>query len=327
MRSLVWMLVAVAPIAMAACATSDAAHDQMDDGTGTDGKTDTGGDDPDDPGSEEDEGCGLGAHTCGQACSADTTNTPDVGCMYGCGEACPGTTNGAATCSSTGVCELRCNTGYTEMNGQCVQFSCAAVKYACGNYVDDAGTTFACGTCYGSTTCGSDHTCNVAADAHESNNTRTSAVDLGSFNDFDNKERTIENLTVHETTDYDYFKFRVVDGFDGNNPDVRVSLRRTATSLGWLASSHELSVWFKCDSGDDGVEVTCGEWYTESATNTISDATMGKGCTVSGTYVPFAEFEANCSGTNDSGTAYVRAKKKTGLFPRGDKYDLFISVK
>jgi hypothetical protein len=322
MRCLVWLVVAVAPIAMSACATSDGGYGDTE---GAGGKSDSGGDDPDDPGSEETVGCGIGSHTCGASCAQDTTNTPEVGCMYGCGEACPGTANGAATCSATGVCELTCNSGYTEINGQCVMFSCAKVEYACGNYINDDGTTFSCGACFGSTVCGTDHKCAVAADGLETNNTRDSATDLGSFNDADNKERTVGNLTIHETTDYDYFKFRVVDGFDGNNPDVRVDLHRP-TTLGWLESSHELSVWFKCDSGGDS-SVTCGEWYTDTGTNTLNDATMGKGCSVNARYVPYAQFEANCSGTNDSGTAYVRVRKGATFLPRGDKYELFVSVK
>jgi hypothetical protein len=219
-----------------------------------------GADDPEE--SAEDATCAVGTHTCGTACVGDQQNEPAVGCKFGCGQACPEPENGSATCTDSSVCDITCDPGYSEVNGSCVAFSCSNVGYTCGDFTDDAGTTFSCGSCFGSTTCNSNHTCNVASDSYEPNDSQSAAKDLGSFNDADNATRTVERLTIDESSDYDWFKFRVADGFDFNNPDVYVSLSHRGTSLGWLDSSHELTVWFKCDSGDDGTNVDCGEWYT-----------------------------------------------------------------
>lgn len=307
--------------AVSACANA-AEPDPIAPDAGMTGQGGGGADDPEEQ--SEDKTCAAGTHTCGTACVADQANSPDVGCTFGCGEACPAPANGSATCSAGSVCEIECNPGYSQENGACVAFSCSSVGYSCGNYTDDAGTTFSCGTCFGSTTCGSDHECNVAADSFEPNNSSSTAKDLGSFNDADNASRWVERLTIDDTSDYDWFKFRVVDGFDFNNPDVRVSLGNRGTQLGWLASSHDLTVWFKCDGSDEGTNMDCGEWYTTEKTNNASGA-LGKGCQTYGTYVVWAEFEPNCSGTNESGTVYVRVKKN--FAPRGDSYDLYVEAK
>ena len=316
------IVLALVVMAAAACANAGQEAEEIGPDAGMSGQGGGGADDPEE--SAEDATCAPGTHTCGTACVGDQANTPEVGCKFGCGQACPVPENGSATCTAGSVCDITCDAGYSEINGECVAFSCGNVGYVCGDYTDDAGTTFSCGACYGSTTCGSDHKCNIASDSFEPNDSSTSAKDLGSFNDADNASRWVEKLTIDESTDSDWFKFRVVDGFDFNNPDVRVSLSHRGTSLGWLSSSHEITVWFKCDGSDEGTNMDCGEWYTTEKTNNANGA-LGKGCTTYGTYVVWGEFEPNCSGTNESGTAYVRVRKL--LAPRGDTYDLYVESK
>ena len=311
-------------VLIAGCATSTPDIDDTEptepSGSGA-GDSPTG--DPDED--EEDATCGFDTHTCGTSCVPDTENTPELGCMYGCGTPCPGAENGTATCTASGACDITCDGGYAKVGGECQAFSCTDVGYACGDYYDADGTMFSCGTCSDGVSCGFDNTCDVPADGMEANDTEAAASYLGDFNDADNVERWFERLSIHDEADVDWFTFRVKDGFDSNNPDVSVSLTKRGTDLGWLESWHELTVWFKCDSADEGTTVKCGEWYTEMESNNANSSTLGKGCTVDARYVVWARFEPKCSGTDESGTAYVRVRKRYP--PRGDLYDLRVVAK
>ena len=276
-------------------------------------------DEQDEPDPQAD--CGPGTHVCGSTCMADNTNSVSVGCRFGCGQPCAAGANGTPTCTALGTCGLDCNPGYSNLNGECVVIGCSDLGYICGNAIDDDGGSISCGTCLGSATCAVDHTCNVPPDAWEPNQTQQAADDLGSFNDYDDATRTVAALTVGNAMDVDWFKFRVIDGFDANNPDVRVAL---SLQGGSLAANHELTVWFKCDVGD-ATSVSCGEASATHSTNNNVDATLGNGCAVNAKNVVWAEFEPNCSGTDDSGIAYVRVRKLSPA--RGDAYDLYVEAK
>lgn len=279
--------------------------------------------DPDDrDASNPEAGCAAGTHVCGDTCMADNTNEVAVGCRYGCGQPCPEGAHGSASCTALGTCGLACDPGYTNLNGECLVLSCSDLGYLCGDAFDDAGNAFSCGACLGAATCTSNHVCDVPGDAWEPNQTQPAARDLGALNDADNLGRTVAALTIDEAMDEDWFKFRVIDGFDANNPDVHVGL---SLDSGSLVSNHELTVWFKCDTGDAGTAISCGEAATPYATNNSGDPALGNGCKVNAKNIVWAEFEASCSGTDESGTVYVRIRKLSP--PRGDAYDLYIEAK
>jgi len=281
--------------------------------------------DPDEPDDPDLTNCGPttnpGTHVCGTTCATDNVNTVELGCRFGCGEPCAGGANGTATCTAVGTCGLECNPGYANVNGECVVLSCSDVGYVCGDLQDGHGGSVSCGTCFGSATCAADHTCSVPADAMEPDDTREAAKDLGSFNDYDDANRTVSALTVGDANDEDWYRFRVFDGFDAGNPDVRVTL---SLGNGALATNHELTVWFKCDSGD-ATSISCGEGSATHSTNNSGDATLGNGCAVNAKNVVWAGFTPNCSGTDDSGVAFVRVRKLAEA--RGDTYDLYVEAK
>jgi len=92
-----------------------------------------------------------------------------------------------------------------------------------------------------------------------------------------------------------------------------------------LAANHELTVWFRCDSGDAGTQISCGEAGTAYATNNSGDATLGTGCAINAKNIVWAEFTASCNGTDDNGTVYARVRKLAA--PRGDNYDIYVEAR
>lgn len=275
------------------------------------------------PGSSQ---CEDGYHACGQTCLADsaTNDKPQLGCALGCGQPCPTPDNGVAICTDDGICGFECNDGFARVGSNCIASVCDSVSYGCGTYVDDEGTSFNCGTCANDATCGSNHQCLVPADAQEPNNGASMARNLGTFNDYDDPEKWVENLSIHTPTDEDWFTFKIEDGWDGGNPDITVQLTERTDSLGWLESPHEITVWWKCDSGDAGSKVTCGEWYTTESENTLNDNVLGKGCKAETEFLPWGDISTSCNGLTDSGTVTVRVRRTSP--PLGDGYDLFVSV-
>ncbi|HVK83032.1 MAG TPA: hypothetical protein VM513_02945 [Kofleriaceae bacterium] len=274
------------------------------------------------------EQCEDGYHACGQTCLADsaTNDKPELGCALGCGQPCPTPANGVAICTDDGICGFECEAGFARLGSQCVASVCDSVGYGCGTYTDDDGTSFSCGTCAGGSSCGTNHQCTVAPDAKEPNDTAAQAKYLGSYSDYDELTTWTENLNIHSTTDEDWFKLDVVDAWDGGAPRVKVELARRDATNAWLASPHELTIWWKCKStdGDDGTSVNCGEWYTPGPSNNVSDPVMGKGCKINATQIPWAHFTAACKGWDESGSVTVRVRRLSA--PLGDDYDVFVRV-
>jgi hypothetical protein len=270
------------------------------------------------PGAAE---CSEDHHACGTACLLHKPNIPSVGCTFGCGAPCPTPPSGIATCTSGGTCDFTCPAHLAKVDGQCVAAICDERDFACGTTVDDAGTTFACGTCAASDCV--DHQCTVAPDAREDNNTPARATLLGDFDDAADRTLALDDLSIHGG-DEDWFRFHITDGFDAGNPDGSIELVDRTRDLGWLSSSHELTVWFKCDTGNVASTVRCGEWFTEQARNTLTDPLLGVGCTSDGTYVVWSEIWPSCQGIEDSGIVTFRVRKRTP--PRGDHYDVRVAV-
>lgn len=292
-------------------------------------------DQAEDEGIEEDETppgpasneCKAAEHACETECVANRDNDPSVGCSMGCGGACAAPENGTATCDSAGVCGFSCNAGFARVGDQCVSGVCETVGYSCGSY-DDGQSTFNCGTCLDNATCGIDHVCARPRDALESNDSLATPTQLGDLKDSDDALVEIGGLAIDSEQDVDWFRFHVTDGFDGGNPDAHVTLSHHFTSsgfsLGWLSDRHELTVWFKCDGGDNGSSVECGEWYSTLDTDSLRDPELGIGCKVDATYLVWAHVSASCATTSDNGTVTVRVQKN--YVPMGDTYDLEVLV-
>jgi hypothetical protein len=271
--------------------------------------------------------CKADEHACETTCVPNRDNSPDVGCSLGCGGACPAPTNGVATCDASGVCGFTCEAGFARVGDQCVAGVCETMGYSCGTY-DDGQNTFPCGTCLDGATCSANHTCTRARDAKETNDTVSTATQLGDFNDYDDKEVELEALSIDSQQDVDWFRFHITDGFDAGNPDGHVTLSHVNVvngyDVGWLKEPHELTVWFKCDGADNGSSVECGEWYTTEDTDSLRDPALGVGCTVNATHLVWAHISASCSTTSDNGTVTVRVKRT--FVPMGDTYDLSVLV-
>ena len=245
-------------------------------------------------------------------------------CALGCGTPCGAPEGGVAACKTEGTCDFTCPAPYAKLDGSCVLAACEGAGYACGALTDDGGTQIACGSCFGTVGCGADHQCNIAPDAREPNNAIAQATNLGSFNDYDDATLWVDNLSVDDRLDTDFLKLQIVDGFDAGNPDATIQLATRGTQQGWLDSSHELTVWFKCNTADNGTRVRCGESATVMDENAFTDPNLGVGCRVTAQYVVWADIAASCTGTTDSGTATLRVRKSSA--PRGDTYDLYVGV-
>lgn len=309
-------IVAVSFALLAACASDPA---QEGAGSGSDQSS------PPIPGGSA--SCGMNEHACADSCVANQTNDPNVGCAMGCGGACTSPANGSSTCTESGTCGVTCNSGYSLVGEQCIADSCQQVGYSCGTYATSSDSVD-CGTCLDSAVCGADHTCQIARDAKEPNDTLSAATQLGDYNDADDREDTTRSLTIDSASDEDWFTFHVTDGLDFGNPDAYVDVSHSTLlgdwDVGWLESPHELTLWFKCDGADNGSTVECGEWYTTYDTNSLNDPELGVGCTIDATYVIWAHVAASCATTSENGTVTVRVRKTD--VPMGDTYDLTVKV-
>lgn len=303
-------------ILLAACAAGEPAASGPDAGAGPDAAAP-----PRPPSATE---CAEDHHACGTTCVPQQPNDPSVGCAFGCGTPCPAPDGAVATCTAAGTCDLACPPGLAQVDGACVAAACEQRGYTCGTLVDDSGAQFACGSCTGAAACGPDHQCAIGPDAAEDNDSLAQAADLGDLDDADDPSLWRDDLSIDAAADEDWFRFHLTDGFDGGNPAASVELSDRTSALGWLASRHELTMWFACDSADAGSVVRCGEWFTQAAQNTLVDPQLGIGCTVDATYVVWAELAPSCSGLTDSGTVTIRVRKRTP--PRGDLYDLRVAV-
>lgn len=271
--------------------------------------------------------CGMDEHACGTSCVANRPNDWSSGCSMGCGGACAVPAHGSPTCTTAGLCGIACDDGYSLVGDQCVAASCEQAGYSCGTYDGGEGSVD-CGSCLGTATCGVDHQCQIARDSKEANDTLGAATNLGDYNDYDDRKDTFGALSIDSAHDEDWFTFHVTDGFDAGNPDAYVQLSHShvisGTDVGWLDSDHELTVWFKCDGADNGSSVTCGEWYSDLATDTLHDPVLGVGCTVNAQYSIWAHVSASCATTSDNGVVTVRVRKTQ--VPMGDTYDLGVDV-
>jgi hypothetical protein len=318
---------------LTACATST--QEPADNGSGTPGTgSNTGSGSGSGDGSDSTPLPGGGVqcnpsyeHACGPQCAPNQENNVDVGCAMGCGDACKSPLHGHPVCTDAGVCAVACDTGYSLSGDQCVAEGCSQVGYSCGT-LETASGSVDCGTCMDGATCGGSHQCQIARDGKEVNDSLALATQLGEYNDAANQQAVIHGLSIDSTSDVDWFRFHITDGFDGGNPDGYITLSHnhviSGSDVGWLSSRHQLTVWFKCDGDDNGSSVECGEWYSTTDTDSLHDPSLGVGCTVDATYLVWAHVSASCKSLSDNGTVVFRVRKTN--IPMGDTYDLTTKV-
>jgi len=135
----------------AAVAVDDAGDGEGDDATGTDDAP--AGPDATDASEEAEAGCASTAPTlCGSTCVDEQT---DVDNCHGCGNACPGVSNGQPACVS-GACTFTCSSGYSPCGGACVTLTTTANCGACGNACSGgtpvclgSGSSYSCSGTFG----------------------------------------------------------------------------------------------------------------------------------------------------------------------------------
>jgi hypothetical protein len=295
-----WLLV-LSPLLAFGCAEGGGPGDggRLDGGGGTDAPP---GDAPRTDGGRPDGGtvsCPTGQHACGTGCIADLANDPTNGCRLGCGEACVAPTMGTPSCTAGGTCDFTCPSPFRRMGDGCVcmPMTCTDLGFECGSPDDGCGTPLDCGGC-GAGTCVMGR-CGCAADMHEPNDGNSTATPHpGSYDDADDPDVTITDYNLDAMDDSDWIRFTVVDGFDGGNPRMTVTLDNVP-----VGADYDLAAYFVCDSGGDSSSCNLG---------TVDDF-LGRGCAdrSMGTGISRVEIASECSGIDENGVLYVRVTPRS----------------
>ncbi len=144
-----------------------------------------------------------------------------------------------------------------------------------------------CGTCL-------EGACSCTPDANEPNDTASTPHSLGTYNDADDDEMSFTDSSVHSMADGDWFSFNVVDGLDGGDPRITVTLDSIPTG-----SNYDMELFFACGPGGDSSTVDDCTAYTDGAGH--------NGCASrnSGVTREIATIIAHCSSTDEDGVALV----------------------
>ncbi|MBX3227740.1 MAG: hypothetical protein KIT84_15395 [Labilithrix sp.] len=213
------------------------------------------------------------------------------------GKACLGITCedvGGACGDHDDGCGNKFNCGACEEPGSiCTPTTCERLGKTCGVHANGCGGTVSCGTC--PTTC--------ATDEREPNNSYRDATSLGAGNDWDGYDRTIAKLEASDG-DEDWFSLYVADRGLNGNPTI------TATSTD---RKLEVAIFHVCDSLPN---------YSYCNGSGTVESSPGRGCISTGT----VSLNTDCSGTDESGTTYVRVRKSASD-GTCHSYDLTVSVK
>lgn len=244
--------------------------------------------------------CGAGQHSCGGGCIDDLPNEPANGCRMGCGEACPAPTSGAVTCSAAGACDFTCTPPFRRQGDDCVcaPVTCEDMGATCGAPDDGCGTPLDCGGCGGGA-CVDGH-CACTPDPREPGNDSSSlAPNLGSFADADDPPDAVHtDMNIDEASDVDWVRFSIEDATDfpfGSNPSLTVTLSQVPAG-----STYALTAFYVCNGSGDATSCAQG----------TSNNEIGRGCATSvvGGATGQVQLETECSGTDESGTLYVRVR-------------------
>lgn len=244
--------------------------------------------------------CDAGQHACGGGCIDDLPNDPSNGCRLGCGEPCPAPASGTVSCSGAGACDFTCTPPFRREGDACVCVprTCATMGAMCGAPDDGCGTPLDCGSCAGDGVC-IDGRCACMPDAREPNDSNTVAPNLGSFDDAaDPPDAVFADMNIDDASDVDWVRFSIADGFDFGNPNLLVTLEQVPSG-----ATYSLSAFYVCASGGDSSTCALG----------MADNELGRGCTRSVTSgaAGQVQIETECSGTDESGTLYVRVRATT----------------
>jgi hypothetical protein len=246
--------------------------------------------------------CPAGQHACGTGCIVDLANDPANGCRLGCGDACPVPAMGMASCSAEGRCDFACTPPFRrqELTCVCAPRTCAEMVYECGAPDNGCGTPLDCGMCPAGVTC-LEGRCGCGPDPREpGNDTSAGAPVIATLDDSDDPpDAVVEDATLDDGTDVDWYAYTVVDGTDFGNPVIGVTLDRIPAG-----ESYELSAFYICDDGDDTTGCTTG----------TPTAELGRGCSATGTTAQSVSMETECEHLSDdeSGVLLVRVRSVAG---------------
>ena len=245
-------------------------------------------------------GCPTGQHVCGGGCIDDLANDPDNGCRLGCGEACRPPANATAICTSTGACGFTCTPPATRTGDtcECVPQTCTEQGFDCGEQTDACGASLNCGACPGGTMCSAAGTCGCLPDDAESNDIRTDAHNIGTFDDADDPSMVFDTWTIAAADDVDWYQLSLRDGLDGGNPTITIDLTEIPAG-----ANFDLAAYFQCESDPGDEDVTCNSGMTDNA--------VGQGCASAstGTTSEQVGLDVNCTGItsiNDHGTVWIK---------------------
>jgi hypothetical protein len=148
------------------------------------------------------------------------------------------------------------------------------------------------------------------ADKYEPNESANAAKDLGGFTDDPDSSLKVD-LTVHLTSDVDFFKFNVADKGLGGDPIITIS----------APEGYEITTWFTCTRGSPKT-FSCIRGKEVDEPSVIA----GKGCQneqPSGSVSSTTDCDAD---ENDDGTVIMRVKKLDTSNTCSSKFDITIEV-
>jgi len=195
--------------------------------------------------------------------------------------------SGRPECVTAGDCAGVVTPGVCEV-AACVGGRCRLDASSAGTSCDDGDSCTSSDVCGGGGCAGTPRT-----DSAEPNNTRASATTLSSVSDGDSYPAGTTSNSLYPLGDEDWYRYHDSD-------DLFSSIYPRAGLTGLPAGTeYDLCAYFDCDSS--GTTVTC-----TSGTSSTFEGLPGCCSSASGTSDENVRLNPNCSGTDDSGTVYVR---------------------
>ena len=239
-----------------------------------------------DGGMESDGGTpsGCAASVDGTPCDADGDGCT-VGdrcmagsCVPGAREECGGALAcGSEVCVSTGPSSFRCEV--SSGSGSC----------------DDGDA------CTSGDTCGADGTCagTPMTDSREPNDSRAAARNLGSISDGDSYPYATFTANLYPAGDEDWYRYFVSDDL------FALIYPRVGLSNVPAGSDYDLCAYFQCPSGS--TTASC-----ETGTSSTFEGLPGCCSRAAGSASESVRLNPDCSGSDDSGTVFVRVWRHSG---------------
>ena len=236
--------------------------------------------------------------------------------MDACGEACIAPVNATPRCTSGGVCDFACSSPFRRVGDACTcaPSTCEALGFVeCGAPDDGCGTTLDCGSCAMGSICDRGR-CGCSPDAHEPNDAQGIPTIIASdLNDALDPDTEVTDFSLHASTDRDWIRWHVIDGFDvGGNPVITVTLDGVP-----VGADYDLAAFFQCDSGGDATTCDVGS----------PDARVGRGCAAAtvGPSIETVTLSTECSGIDEHGGLFVLVTARS--FTSCGNYRVRVSVR